>query len=124
MTDGTTSILSTLASVLDMDTEAILAQSLHDFVAEQIAQSQQRMSQCYMEHQRFLRKYSMPWEAFMRALEALEEQPEEEATLQGVPLLEAVADSRWWAHVQEELATETVNLEQLQALHKGVFGSE
>jgi len=100
-----------------MDTEAILAQSLRDFVAEQIAQSQQRMSQCYMEHQRFLRKYSMPWEAFMRALEALEEQPEE-ATLQGVPLLEAVADSRWWAHVQEELAAETVKLEQLRALYK------
>ena len=54
----------------------------------------------------------------MRALEALEEQPEEEATLQGVPLLEAVADSRWWAHVQEELATETAKLEQLQALYK------
>src|SRR2546422_11765980 len=107
MTDGTTSILSTLASVLDMDTEAILAQSLRDFVSEQIAQSQQRMSQSYMEHQRFLRKYGMPWEGFLRALEALEEQPEEVATLQGVPLLEAVADSRWWAHVQEELASET-----------------
>lgn len=118
MMDGTTTVLSRLASVLDMDAEAILAQSLHDFVAEQIALSQQRMSQGYMEHQRFLRKYGMPWEGFMRALEALEEQPEEEATLQGVPLLEAAADSRWWAHVQEELATETVKLEQLQALYK------
>jgi len=118
MTDGTTSILSTLASVLDMDVEAILAQSLRDFVTEQIAQSQQRISQCYMEHQRFLRKYGMPWDAFMRALEALEEHPEEDATLHGVPLLEAVADSRWWAHVQEELAAETAKLEQLQALYK------
>ena len=118
MMDGTTTVLSRLASVLDMDAEAILAQSLHDFVAEQIALSQQRMSQGYMEHQRFLQKYGMPWEAFMRALEALEEQPEEEVTLQGVPLLEAVADSRWWAHVQEELATETAKLEQLQALYK------
>ena len=118
MTDGTTIVLSKLASVLDMDAEAILAQSLRDFMAEQIAQSQQRISQCYVEHQRFLRKYGMSWEAFLYALEALEEQPEEEATLQGVPLLEAVADSRWWAHVQEELAAETVKLEQLQALHK------
>ena len=55
-------VLSRLASVLDMDAEAILAQSLHDFVAEQIALSQQRMSQGYMEHQRFLQKYGMPWE--------------------------------------------------------------
>jgi hypothetical protein len=101
-----------------MDTEAILVQSLHDFVADQIAQSQQRMSQCYMEHQHFLRKYGMPWEAFLHALETLEEQPEEEATLQGIPLLEAVADSRWWAHVQEELTTETSKLEQLQGLYK------
>ena len=118
MTDGATTVLSKLASVLDMDAEAILTQSLRNFMAEQIAQSQQRISQCYMEHQRFLRKYGMPWESFIGALEAVEEQPEEEATLQGIPLVEAVADSRWWAHVQEELATETVKLEQLQALHK------
>ena len=123
MTDGTTTVLSKLASVLDMDAEAVLAQSLRDFVMEQIAQSQQRMSQCYMEHQRFLRKYGMPWEAFLHALEVLEEQPEEDATLQGIPMLEAVADSRWWAHVQEELATETAKLEQLQALYKGEIGS-
>jgi hypothetical protein len=124
MTDGTTIVLSKLASVLDMDAEAILTQSLRDFMAEQIAQSQQRMGQCYMEHQRFLWKYGMPWEAFLHALEVLEEQPEEQTTLQGVPLLEAVADSRWWAHVQEELAAETAKLKQLQALYKGEFGSE
>jgi hypothetical protein len=80
MMDETTTVLSKLASVLDMDTEAILAQSLRDFVAEQITLSQQRMSQGYMEHQRFLRKYGMPWEAFLHALEALEERPEEDTT--------------------------------------------
>ena len=64
MTDVTTIVLSKLAAVLDMEAEAILAQSLHDFMAEQIAQSQQRMSQCYMEHQRFLRKYGMPSKHF------------------------------------------------------------
>jgi hypothetical protein len=30
--------------------------------------------------------------------------------------LEAVTDSRWWAHVQDDLAAETAKLEQLQTL--------
>jgi hypothetical protein len=118
MTDGTTAVLSKLAAVLDMDAEGILAQRLRGFIAEQLAQSQQRISQFSVEHQRVLRKYGIPLEAFLRALEALEEQPEEDATFHGVPLVEAVADSRWWAHVQENLATETAKFEQLQALHK------
>jgi hypothetical protein len=118
MTDGTTAVLSKLAALLDMDAAGILAQSLRGFVAEQLAQSQQRISQLSVTHQRFLRKYGMPLEAFLRALEAVEEEPEEVATFHGVPLLEALADSRWWAHVQEELATETAKFEQLQALHK------
>ena len=41
-----------------------------------------------------------------------------EARLQGVPLLEAATDSRWWTDVQEELASETAKLAQLQALYK------
>jgi hypothetical protein len=45
-------------------------------------------------HQRCLRKYNMPLGACRRTLEALEEQLEEDATIRGVPLLEAVADSR------------------------------
>jgi len=118
MMEGTTAVISTLSALLDMDAEAILAQSLRGFVAEQMAQLQQRISQLSVEHQRFRRKYGMPWEAFMRALETLDDQPEEDATLHGVPLLEAMADSRWWAHVQEDLAAATVKLEQLQALHK------
>jgi hypothetical protein len=85
MTDGTTAVLSKLAAVLDMDAEGILAQSLRGLVAEQMAQSQQRISQLSVEHQRFLRKYGMPLEAFMRALEALEEQPSE-ATIHGGPI--------------------------------------
>jgi hypothetical protein len=79
MTDGTPAVLSKLAAVLDMDTQAILEQSLRGFIAEQLAQSQQRISQLSVEHQRFLRKYGMPLEAFLRAIEALEKQPEEGA---------------------------------------------
>ena len=101
-----------------MDVETILAQSLHSFIAERMAQAQQRSSQLYVEQPRFVRKYGMSLEAFMQALDTLEDQPEEDATIQGVPMLEAVADSRWWAHVQEDLATETAKLEQLQALNK------
>jgi hypothetical protein len=41
----------------------------------------------------------------------------EAATFHGVPLVEAVTDSRWWAHVQDDLATETAKVQQLQALY-------
>jgi hypothetical protein len=118
MSDAATAVLSKLAALLDMDAETILTQSLQGFVAEKLTQVQQRMSQLYLEQQRFVRKYGMSLDAFLRTLEALEDQSEEDTTVQGVPLLEAVADSRWWAHVQEDLATATATLEQLQALHK------
>ena len=118
MTAGTTTVLSKLAALLDMDAEGILTQSLRGFVAAQLAQSQQRISRLSVAYQRFLRKYGMPLEAFLRAMEALEEEPEEAATFHGVPLVEALADSRWWAHVQEDLGAETATFEQLQALHK------
>lgn len=36
--------------------------------------------------------------------------------LPGLPWLEAVTDSRWWAHLQDDLAAETAKLEQLQTL--------
>jgi hypothetical protein len=116
MTDGTTTVLSKLAALLDMDAEAILAQSLHGFVAEQMAPLQQRISQLSEEHQRFLRQYNMPLGAFLHALEALEEQPEEDVMIRGEPLLEAVADSRWWAHVQADLAAEMAKLELRRCL--------
>ena len=118
MTDAATAVLSKLEALLDMDGETILTQSLRGFIAEKMLQVQQRISQLYLEHQRFVHKYGESLDAFLQALDALEEQPEEDATIHGVPLLEAVADSRWWAHVQEDLATETAKLEQLQALHK------
>ncbi|SRR5712692_7229840 len=118
MTDGATTVLSKLETVLDMDAESILRQSLQSFIATKMMQVQQRISQLYLDHQRFTQKYEMSLEAFQQALDVLEEQSEEEATIRGVSLLEAVADSRWWAHVQEDLATETSRLVQLQALEQ------
>ena len=109
MTDVATAVLSKLEALLDMDGETILTQSLRGFIAEKTLQVQQRISQLYLEHQRFVHKYGESLDAFfLQALDALEDQPEEDAaTIYGVPLLAAVADSRWWTHVQEDLATET-----------------
>ena len=118
MTDAATAVLSKLEALLDMDVETILTQSLRGFIAEKIRQVQQRISHLYLEHQRFVHKYGMSLDAFLQALDVLEDRSEEDATIQGVSWLEAVADSRWWAHVQEELATETDKLAQLQTLHK------
>lgn len=118
MTEATTQIITTLAAVLAVDAEEILAQSLQRFVVEQIGQAQQRLSQGYLAQQRFVQKYGMSLHAFLQNLEAVEEQPEENVTIHGVPLLEALADSRWWAHVQEALDAETHRLAQLQALQR------
>ena len=65
MTEATTHIISKLEALLAIDAEAILTQSLQRFVAEQIVHTQQRLSQLYLENQRFLHKYGMPLEAFM-----------------------------------------------------------
>jgi hypothetical protein len=116
MTDATTVILSKLAALLELDTDAIRTQSVQGVVNDTIAQTQKKISQLYLEHQRFQHKYDMSLEAFLQTLDALEEDAEEDATIQGVPWLEAVTDSRWWPHVQDDLAAETAKLEQLQTL--------
>jgi hypothetical protein len=116
MTDATTVVLSKLAAMLELDADTILTQSVQGFVNDTITQTQKKISELYIEHQRFQRKYGMSFEAFMQVLEELEEDAEEDATIHGVPWLEAVADSRWWAHVQDDLAAETAKLEQLQTL--------
>jgi hypothetical protein len=120
MTDATTVVLSKLAAMLELDADTILTQSVQGFVNDTITQTQKKISELYIEHQRFQQKYGMSLEAFMRDLDALEEDAEENATIQGVPWLEAVSDSRWWAHVQDDLAAETTKLEQLQTLQNYV----
>jgi hypothetical protein len=116
MTDATTVVLSKLAAMLELDADTILTQSVQSFVNDTIVQTQKKISQLYIEHQRFLHKYGMSLEAFIRNLDALEEDAAEDAMIHGVPWLEAVTDSRWWAHVQDDLAAETTKLEQLQTL--------
>ena len=64
MTDAATAVLSKLEALLDMDGETILTQSLRGFIAEKTLQVQQRISQLYLEHQRFVHKYGESLDAF------------------------------------------------------------
>ena len=66
MTDAATAVLSKLEALLDMDGETILTQSLRGFIAEKTLQVQQRISQLYLEHQRFVHKYGESLDAFCR----------------------------------------------------------
>jgi hypothetical protein len=52
MTDTTTVVMAKLGTLLGMDAETILSQSLHGFVAEQIVHTQQRISQLCLDQHR------------------------------------------------------------------------
>ena len=122
MTDLTNTIIPSLGEVLNMEAEEVLRQSLQAFLAKKIVEAQCRLGQLYVEDQRFSHKYGMEYAALNQALDALEGQAEGgEAEIKGVSLPEAVADSRWWEHVVEDLAAAMVRLEHLRVLQTTIL---
>ena len=84
--------------------------------------AQCRVGQLYLDDQQFSRKYGMDRAGLNQALDVLEEEPQRgEAQINGVSHLEAVADSRWWEHVVEDLAAAIVQVEQLHLLLQGTI---
>ena len=117
MTERSTIIVAGLGKVLHMQAEEILRQSLQGFLKAKLMEAQCRVGQLYLDDQQFSRKYGMDRAGLNQALDALDEEPQgREAQTNGVSHLEAVADSRWWEHVVEDLAAAMVQVEQLQLL--------
>jgi len=125
MNDLTDTLIPSLAEALNMEAEEVLKQSLQGFLVKKIVEAQCQVGQLYVEEQRFSHKYGMEHAALNQALEALEGRAEEGgAEIKGISLLEAVADSRWWEHVVEDLATARVRLEQLQLLQGKILAAQ
>jgi hypothetical protein len=90
-----------------------------DFIADQIAESEMRIGKLYFEDQLLRRKYEMGLEELNKTLGKLENLPNyEEAKSRGIPVLEAVADTRSWEHIIERLRREEKKLQELLSLQK------
>ena len=107
------------ADILDVGEDDLLTRMFADFVADQIADSEMRIGQLYLGDRLLRQKYEMGLEDLNEALRRLENLPNyEEAMIKGIPVLEAVADTRSWEHVIERLRGEEKKLQELLSLQK------
>ena len=84
---------------------------------EEIADSERRIGKLHLKEQRLRQKYQMNLEELAQVLEKLESAEDYEAqTVNGIPVLEAVADTRAWEHLLQNLEEEEKKLSELDAL--------
>lgn len=108
-----------VADILGVGEDDLLTRMFDNFIANQIAESEMRIGKLYLRDQSLRQKYEMGLEELNEALESLENLPNyEEAKIRGVPVLEAVADTRSWEHTIERLRGEEKKLQELSGLRK------
>lgn len=107
------------ANLFRMPVEDLLRQAFCAFVQDEIAASERRLGQLYAEEHNLRRKYGTDMDGLNRQLAVLEQTAEgfEEQNVSGVPILEAVSDTRRWEHILERLTQEE---DRLQRLHESV----
>jgi hypothetical protein len=99
--------------------DELLTRMFANFIANQIAENEMKIGELHLEDQLLRQKYEMGLEDLIEALERLENLPNyEEAKIRGVPVLEAVADTRSWEHTIERLIGEEKKLQELLSLQK------
>ena len=82
-----------------------------------------KIGKLHLEDQLLRQKYKMGLEELNEALERLENLPNyEETKIKGIPVLEAVADTRSWEHIIERLRGEEKKLQELSGLQKAGTG--
>lgn len=107
------------SDILDMGEDDLLTRMFTDFIADRIAESEMKIGQLYLRDQLLRQKYKMGLEGLNEALERLEDLPNyEEVKIRGIPVLEAVADTRSWEHIIERLRGEEKRLQELLSLQK------
>lgn len=105
-----------VAGILGISEDALLQEMTSRFIKEKIADSERRIGKFHLKEQKLRQKYQMNLEELAQALEKLESTEDYEAqTINGVPVLEAVADTRAWEHLLENLAEEEEKLSELVA---------
>lgn len=107
-----------VADILGVGEDDLLTRMFANFIANQIAESEMKIGKLHFEE--LLRhKYEMGLEELNEALEKLENLPNyEEAKIDGIPVLEAVTDTRSWEHIIERLTEEEKRLQELLSLQK------
>lgn len=112
-----------VADILSVGEDELLTRMFADFIADRIAESEMKIGQLYLRDQLLRQKYKMGLEGLNEALERLEDLPNyEEAKIRGIPVLEAVADTRSWEHIIERLRGEEKKLQELSGLQKAGTG--
>ncbi len=108
-----------VADILGVGEDDLLTRMFANFIANQIAESEMKIGKLHLEDQLLRQKYRMGLEELNEALERLENLPNyEEAKIKGIPVLEAVADTRSWEHTIERLTREGKKLQELLSLQK------
>ena len=108
-----------VADILGVGEDQLLTGMFADFIADQITGSEMKIGKLYLRDQLLRRKYEMGLEDLNEALERLENLPNyEETKIRGIPVLEAVADTRSWEHIIERLIGEEKKLQELLSLQK------
>ena len=108
-----------VADILGVGEDDLLTGMFANFVVDQIADSEMKIGKLYLRDQLLRQKYEMGLEELNEALERLENLPNyEKAKIGGIPVLEAVADTRSWEHIIERLIREKKKLQELLSLQK------
>jgi len=106
-----------VAGILGMSEDALLREMTSHFIKEKIADSERRIAKFHLKEQKLRQKYQMNPEELAQVLEKLESAEDYEAqTVNGIPVLEAVADTRAWEHLLGNLEEEEKKLSELTAL--------
>lgn len=78
-----------------------------------------KIGKLHLKDQLLRQKYEIDLEELNEALERLEDLPSyEEVKIDGIPVLEAVADTRSWEHIIERLRGEEKKLQKLMSLQE------
>ena len=106
-----------VAGILGMSEDALLREMTSHFIKEKIVDSERRIGKFHLKEQKLRHKYQMNLEELAQILEKLESAEDYEGqTINGIPVLEAVADTRTWEHLLENLAEEEKKLSELTVL--------
>ena len=112
--------VSKVASIVGLSEETLLNRMVAHFIRSEMARSEAGIGRLHLEDQRFRHKYGMDLPELEAELEALEERNGDEAqVINDIPVLEAVADTRAWEHVKENLEAEGGRLYELRELLRG-----
>ena len=106
-----------VARVLGVSQETLMVEMMTQLIEKRMAESEKKIGKLHFEDWTLQRKYGMRLEELKKKLDELEgAESYEGQTIESIPVLEAVADTRAWEHVVENLAKEETRLGELMRL--------